>query len=373
MFMEKACLADSAEKIRKALDIPVMAVGRINDPQTAEDIIRTGKADLVCIGRGLLADPDMPNKAQSGLLDEIRSCIACNNCMESIFRKGRVECLVNPFLGREQEMVCSPTASPKKVMVIGGGPGGLNVAWVAAKRGHRVVLYEKQPSLGGQLLPGSTPGFKKELRNLIRFQAGQIEKHGVVCHLSTAATPETVKKENPDVVVVAIGSIPLSPPVEGIDRSFVVSFNHALNGARPTPMRTVVVGGGPSGCEISLHLAETGSTVTMVEMLPKIGHGLESMIRKILFDRLKQYGVKIRTGTRLVRIEEQGVVVADSENRERSIESARVVLALGCRPDKTLYEKLTSLGFKTHLIGDCLEPRNAKAAIYEGTVLGLTI
>jgi 2,4-dienoyl-CoA reductase-like NADH-dependent reductase (Old Yellow Enzyme family)/thioredoxin reductase len=373
MFMEKACLADSAAKIRKALSIPVMAVGRINDPETADEIVRLGKADLVCIGRGLLADPEMPNKARMGQLDEIRFCIACNTCMESIFRKGRVECLVNPTLGREKEMVCRPASDPKKVMVIGGGPGGLNVAWLAAKRGHHVVLYEKQPVLGGQLLPGSTPGFKKELKNLIRFQARQIEKHGVVCRLHTEATAETVKEENPDVVVVAIGSIPVSPPVEGIDRSFVVSFNQVLNGHRPAPIKTVVVGGGPTGCEIALHLAETGSAVTLVEMLPKVGQGLESMIRKILLSRLSQYDVKILAGTRLLRVEERGVVVADGEDRKQFIESDRVVLALGCRPDKTLYEKIRSMGFETHLIGDCLEPRNAKAAIYEGTMLGLAL
>ncbi|MBU2499289.1 MAG: NAD(P)-binding protein, partial [Proteobacteria bacterium] len=144
MFMEKACLADSAARIKRAFDVPVMTVGRINDPLVAEDIVAQGKADLVGIGRGLLADPEMPRKAKQGRLDEIRICIACNTCMESIFRRGRVECLVNPTLGREKEMEIHPADLRKKVMVVGGGPAGLHVAWVAASRGHDVHLYEKQ-------------------------------------------------------------------------------------------------------------------------------------------------------------------------------------------------------------------------------------
>jgi len=164
MFMDKACLADSAGIIKKALGITVMAVGRINDPLIADEIIEKGKADLVCIGRGLLADPEMPNKAKEGHLNDIMICIACNTCMESIFRKGHVECLVNPALGREKEMAFYPTRNPKKVMVIGGGPGGLNVAWVAARRGHDVHLFEKQSTFGGQLLLGTVTDYKKALQ-----------------------------------------------------------------------------------------------------------------------------------------------------------------------------------------------------------------
>jgi 2,4-dienoyl-CoA reductase-like NADH-dependent reductase (Old Yellow Enzyme family) len=151
MFMEKGCLVPSAAQVKQALDIPVMAVGRINDPQIANDIIARAKADLVCMGRGLLADPEMPLKAQQGRLDEIRTCIACNTCMESIFKKGRIECLVNPMLGREKEMAFIPARIPKKIMVVGGGPGGLNAAWVAAKRGHDVHVYEKRSEPGGQM------------------------------------------------------------------------------------------------------------------------------------------------------------------------------------------------------------------------------
>ena len=209
MFMEKGCLVPSAAQIKQALDIPVMVVGRINDPQIASDIIARAKADAVCMGRGLLADPEMPLKAQEGRLDEIRTCIACNTCMESIFKTGRIECLVNPMLGREKEMAFIPARSPKKIMVVGGGPGGLNAAWVAAKRGHDVHVFEKRSELGGQLVPGSSPGHKAELRSLIQFQKKQVALFGVRCHLNHEVTAEDIKTFNPDVIIMATGSLSL--------------------------------------------------------------------------------------------------------------------------------------------------------------------
>ena len=373
MFMEQACLADSAEKVKKALGIPVMAVGRINNPFIAEEIIGKGKADLVCIGRGLLSDPELPKKAKEGRLDDIRTCIACNTCMESIFRRGRVECLVNPMLGREKEMAFVATKTPKKVMVIGGGPGGLNVAWVAARRGHDVHLFEKESTLGGQLLLGSVTEYKKELRNLIKFQQRQIEKYGVKCRLNHEVTPDTVKAEHPDVVIVATGSLPTSPPVKGLDKDIVVPFEKVLNGDHPSRKKTVVVGGGATGSEVALHLAQKGCLVTIVEMLPKIGKAVESITRKVLLKELKANHVETFTECRLSRVEANGVVVIDAGEQERFIEAERVIIAIGNRPDNKLFDQLKPLKCEVHQIGDCLEPRSAKAAIYEGAVLGRSI
>lgn len=373
MFMEKACLTGYAEEIGKKLDIPVMAVGRINDPVLAERIVAEGKADLVCIGRGLLADPEMPKKAEQGRVEDIRTCIACNTCMESIFRRGRVECLVNPALGREKEMVFYPAETPKKVMVIGAGPGGLNVAWVAARRGHEVHLFEKQDNVGGQLIFGSVTPYKKELHNLIRFQKRQIERFGVICHLNTEVTREMVEAESPDVVILATGSVPAYPPVEGIDKKTVVSVNDIMGNARSDQARTVVIGGGPTGCETAMHISGNGSPVTLVEMLPKIGIGLESMTRKILLRKLKENHVRVMTECTLKAVKDGGVIVVDKDDTEHFIEAEKVVSAIGTRPDNRLYEQIKDLGVEIHRIGDCLEPRSAKAAIYEGGVLGRTI
>ena len=373
MFMDKACLADSAATIKKALRIPVMAVGRINDPLLADALIRDAKADLVCIGRGLLADPEMPKKAQQGKLDDIRICIACNTCMESIFRKGRVECLVNPTLGREKEMEIRPAEKRKKVMIVGGGPGGLHAGWVAAIRGHEVHLYEKQSRLGGQLNLGSVTRYKKEILSLIEFHKKQVEKAGIRIHLNTEVTLETIKREKPDVLILSTGATPFLPDVPGIERSIVVGLQEVLNGEPPEKRMAVVVGGGATGCEVAHHLAEHGSSVTIVEQLPKIAMNLESITRKVLLKELRERGVRFLTGHKLSKVEETGVVVAAEDGTESFIEAGAVVIAIGNKPDNHLYEQIQSLGIPLYQIGDCLEPRSAKAAISEAATIGRSI
>lgn len=373
MFMEKACLADSAGIVRKALQMPVMAVGRINDPQVADAIIAEEKADLICMGRGLLADPEMPKKAQEGRLEDIRICIACNTCMESIFRRGRIECLVNPTLGREKEMELKPAETPKKVMVIGGGPGGLHVASVAARRGHEVHLYEKQAQLGGQLNLGSVTKYKKELLSLIGFQKRQVEKSGIKTHLNFEVTLDTVGREKPDVVVLSTGSIPVKPSVPGIDKPIVRTLAQVFDGEHLADMKTVVVGGGATGCEVAHHLSESGCSVTIIEQLDKLAGQLESITRKVLLKQLRDNNVRFLTGCTLTKVEDHGVVVTTSDGMEQPIEAEAVVIAIGNRPDNRLYEQIKSTGIPVYQIGDCLEPRSAKAAIFEAADIGRAI
>jgi 2,4-dienoyl-CoA reductase (NADPH2) len=201
----------------------------------------------------------------------------------------------------------------------------------------------------------------------------QIEKYGVECHLSQEVSLDTIKEENPDVIILATGSLPVFPPVEGIQKPIVTSYIGMLEGDPPSPKKSVVIGGGATGCEVAHHLADCGSDVTIVEILPKIGKALESMTRKILLRKLRNKKTTFLTETKLERVEENGVTVRDKEGNERFLEAERVVIAIGTRPDNALYEQLEPLGYEVHRIGDCLQPRSAKTAIYEGGVLGRTI
>ncbi len=370
MFMKQACLVDSAAKIKAAIDIPVMVVGRINDPFIAEEILKENKADLICIGRGLLADPELPKKAQAGRFEDIRKCIACNTCMQSIFRNGKIECLVNPTLGREKEMAYQPAENPKRIMVIGGGPGGLNAARIAAKRGHHVDLFEKKSHFGGQLLFGVKPYFKKELNHLIEFLITQVNKEKVNCHLDHEVTLDIVKKYEPDAVIVATGSSPARPSIQGIDLPNVITVPEILNGSGPLKgNKIVVLGGGSSGCEIALEFSQKGFDVTIVEQLPKIGTQIEAMTKKIILRGLKDKKVKILTEHSLNKITTDGVHISDKDKNDFFIGCDYIIIAVGNRPDNLLYEEIIKQGITTYKIGDCSEARGAKDAIYEGALI----
>jgi len=240
-------------------------------------------------------------------------------------------------------------------------------------RGHEVHLYERESRLGGKLNLGSVTKYKKEIITLIEFHKKQVEKAGLRIHLNTEVTPELVKREKPDVIILSTGATPILPNVPGIDRPIVVGLSEVLNGDPPRRRKAVVVGGGATGCEVAHHLAEHGSTVTIVEQLPKIALNLESITRKVLLKELRDRGVKFLTGRKLSRVEENGVSMTAQDGTESFIETDAVVIAIGNKPDNTLYEQIQSFGIPLYQIGDCLEPRSAKAAISEAATIGRTI
>lgn len=371
MLMNRGCLVDSAGAIKEAVQIPVMCVGRINGPFLAEEILKEGKADLICMGRALLADPEMPNKARQGRPEEIRRCVACNTCINSIFKKGRVECLVNPELTREQELTISPAKQTKRVVVVGGGPAGAEAAWVAAYRGHATVLLDSGPDLGGQVHLGSIPAYKKELLNIIRFHKHQLETHGVDCRFNHRANPESVLAFEPDTVILATGSQPVRPDfLQG--QEGVVEYLDVLQGRVSLPQELAVIGGGPTGCELALELAEQGYSVSILEMLDKLGKQYEAMTRKLVVNKMKSKGISIFTGCCITSYEGSRLLYKN-EAHQGSLDVPMIILALGARPVDSLLAPLEKSGVEIMKIGDCKEPRSIKEAIYEGALAGRAV
>jgi 2,4-dienoyl-CoA reductase-like NADH-dependent reductase (Old Yellow Enzyme family)/thioredoxin reductase len=374
MLMPRGCLVDSAHRIREAVEIPVICVGRINGPELAEEILSQGKADLICMGRALLADPDLPRKAMEGREVEIRRCIACNTCINSIFKKGRVECLVNPEVGREKEMQINPIRKKRRyIMVIGGGPAGAEASWVAASRGHKVELFEAGDALGGQIILGAVPPHKRELLNIVDFHEHQLKRHGVQIHLGHHVKVEDVLKAGPDVVVLATGAKPYIPPaLEGIKRG-VTTYAVALNGTEGYPRDVLVVGGGPVGCELALYLSQKGLRVTIMEMMDRIGAQYEAMTRKLVVREIHKRGIRVITGCKMTGFDGKILSFERQDGEKGQMEVELVVVATGATPEDSLYMPLRMEGLEVHKVGDCVEPRSIKEAIYEGAALARSL
>ncbi|MFC2002220.1 FAD-dependent oxidoreductase [Chloroflexota bacterium] len=369
----------TAEAIKKAVDVPVIAVGKLGDPEFAEKILEEGKADFVAMGRALVTDPELPNKAREGRLEDIRRCIYCCNCMnrdalpEHLKKLGRA-CTVNPAWLREREFAIKPVTSPKKVMVIGGGVAGMEAARVMAERGHQVSLYEKEGELGGQFNIAARQPQKEGYYSFVEYQSKGLERAGVKTFLNTEMTIEGVSKIKPDVVVVAAGAHPRVLDVAGVDGKNVVQANDVIMGKVKVGDRVVVAGGRFVAMEVALQLVEQGKRVAMATLhrLAENGAPPERNIRRELRNRLFDNGVQLFENSPVVEIREDGAYI-DFHKELVFLKADTVVLAVGAEPDNKLAEELKRAGYCVYAIGDCVAARDALHATSEGAEVGREI
>lgn len=363
---------------KEVVDLPVFNDFRINDPVQAEKILANGQGDMVGIIRGLIADPDLPNKAREARLDEIRSCIACDQgCLGRVTKGKAITCLQNPAVGLEKQIgILKPAKDKKKILVVGGGPAGMEAARVARLRGHEVKLYEKEQELGGQVNIAVKASPRAELGGITRYLVKQMEVLGVHVKLGVEVTTELIAQEKPDTVVIATGSRPFSPPIPGADQDNVVNIWDVLLEKVDMGENVVVVDGGEAHwpcCSTAEHLAEMGKQVEIVTPLMIVGMELANTTDLPAFLlRVRSKGVVFSPNTLLTQISGNTLTVLDIfTNTPRTIANVdTVVLAAGNRVEDQLYKSLKGHVKELHRVGDCVAPRRALEAIYEGYNLG---
>ncbi len=363
---------DWAKQVRDVVKIPVVTVSRINDPFLADEILASGKADFVAMGRASLCDPGMPNKAKEGRFEDIRRCIACNDgCEGVLFTNNPITCVLNPQLGHEYEGEIPVAEKPMKVAVAGAGPAGLYAAIAAAKAGHKVTVFEKNNHNGGNFYTAAIPPTKGEITDFLVWQRVQCEKLGVEIRYNTPATAALIKEGGFDKVIVASGSHPAMPPIPGLKEvSKVTNAQEVLEGRVMPGTNCVVIGGGQVGAETAHFLAQLLRNVTILEMLPEIAKDAALAVNWHLKESLEKRKVAIHTGVKVLEIKEEGVVYETADGSQILAPADTVVVATGYRSNEELKQDLDAAGIPYTAVGDAVRARKVTHATHEGYEAG---
>ena len=364
---------DLSEELKKVVSIPVINVGRYNDPYIAEAAIKAGRCDMVTMGRQSLADPMFPAKVKNGQIGEIRHCIGCQiGCVENLYKCSPIHCTVNPRLGYEYEFPQEEAPVRKKVAVIGGGIGGMEAAVSAAKRGHQVDLYEKDSRLGGQWNLAAMPPYKQELTTLVRYQQSQLRKLNVNVHLNTEMTAEKILELHANHVILATGATPALPPIKGIDNKNVVTSTDILSGRKSVKENAAVIGGGEVGAETAAFIASTNRKASVFEMTDELCAKTEGSVKLFLFEYLKNKNVSCYTNAKVKELTENSVIIEKNGKDETYDGFTDIVIAVGGKSYNPLEKELEGKVPLT-VIGDAVSVRQGIDAVHEGYVAGYTL
>ena len=373
MFKDHGCNVYLAAEIKKHVSVPVATIGGLNDPEQMEEIIASGKADIVYMARALLADPFLPRKVEENREEDIVRCLRCYTCMAERATTSTRRCTVNPLIGREIEgNEIAPATIRKKVLIAGGGPGGLYAAYTAARRGHDVTLYEKEDKLGGILKSEQALPFKMEMYQLAGTYARFAEKAGVKIITSTEVTKELIEKESPDALIVAVGSEPLLPPIKGLNGENVTIVNNYYLEKENVTGNVIVLGGGLAGCECAIHLGMEGKEVHLVEMRNELAPDANVRQRPLLLKEVNKYA-QIHTGYRGLEVTKDGVLCETKDGEQVLIPGTSVICALGQRSRSKVADELRDGAPYVRIIGDAHRVSTITNAVYEGYHAALDI
>lgn len=373
MFKEHGCNVYLAAEIKKHVSVPVATIGGLNDPDQMEEILASGQADVVYMARALLADPELPRKITENREEEIVRCLRCFTCMAERAATATRRCTVNPLIGRELDGVeIQPAPVKKKVIVAGGGPGGLYAAYTAARRGHQVILCEKEGELGGILKSEQAIPFKYEMYQLTDSYTRLARKAGVEIRLNTEVTADYVEREGADALIVAVGSTPLVPPIPGLKGENVVVVNNYYREKDKVTDDVVVFGGGLAGCECAVHLGMEGKRVHLVEMRDELAPDANVRHRPLLLREIDKY-VAVHTGCKGLEVRPDGVLCADRAGKEVLIPGTTVICALGQRSRTDVVDGLRDAAPFVRVIGDAAKVSTITNAVYWGYHAALDI